>query len=230
MFKHPKARVTLDEKQVGTHTHSINPEPTLWRHHHRRLELALFLSLILHIMSMVSFEQPISMEFGARAPKPARIISLSLVHEQRTTNKHTARPEASNAVRMRQPQSAMRKPAPQTQQAARAPVQQEHVRRGQANANAVQKQNYISDVLTHIESYKYYPAAARRRGLTGAIRISFQILRNGQIAALSITGKPLILRRAAEQAIHDAAPMPTPPAEMGDIVPVSFVMQYKITP
>jgi len=69
-------------------------------------------------------------------------------------------------------------------------------------------------LLTHIEGYKFYPRAARRRGIEGEIRVSFTLLDNGKMKDLQVTGDQSVLVSAAQQAMEDAVPLPLPPSSM----------------
>lgn len=77
-----------------------------------------------------------------------------------------------------------------------------------------QQQMYMHELLTHIEGYKFYPRAARRRGIEGEIRVSFTLLANGQLQNLQLDGEQSVLRQAAQQAMEEAVPLPLPPSSM----------------
>ena len=77
-----------------------------------------------------------------------------------------------------------------------------------------QQQLYMHELLTHIEGYKFYPRAARRRGVEGEIRVSFTLLGNGKLKDLQVSGDQSVLISAAQQAMEDAVPLPLPPSSM----------------
>ena len=64
------------------------------------------------------------------------------------------------------------------------------------------------DRLRHIEQHKFYPQAARKRGLEGAVQVSFRLLGEDRIEDLTVTGGHKLLRKSAEKAVRSALPLP----------------------
>ncbi|NNJ84038.1 MAG: TonB family protein [Gammaproteobacteria bacterium] len=93
---------------------------------------------------------------------------------------------------------------------------------------AVLKAAYVSRLLERIEAHKQYPRAARRRGIQGRIRVSLQVLANGNIKGLRLEGGHKLLRRAARRAIEQALPLPPPPSEFGSRFALAYAMEFKI--
>ncbi len=89
-----------------------------------------------------------------------------------------------------------------------------------------EKAHYLALLLAHIESHKYYPRAARKRGIEGGVDVSFLLLPSGEIAAIDATGGPTLLRRAALKAINAALPLPTPPKPLTRSLPVKYRMAF----
>ena len=94
--------------------------------------------------------------------------------------------------------------------------------------NEQARKNYLGSLAAHIESYKFYPRTARRRGVQGIIKISFRLLENGNIADLEIGKGHKLLRNAAEQALQHAQPLPPPPRGMNTPIQVSYGMEYRL--
>lgn len=86
--------------------------------------------------------------------------------------------------------------------------------------------SYQALLMRHIEVYKHYPRVARKRKIQGKILISFTLLKDGQIKILSINGKKSILKKASQQAINNALPMPVPPKSISLPMKVKFYMDY----
>ncbi|MDQ6996518.1 MAG: energy transducer TonB [Mariprofundus sp.] len=62
----------------------------------------------------------------------------------------------------------------------------------------------------HLESYKYYPASARRRGIEGHVDVGFTLTRNGaadQVSVLHGSGYA-VLDHAALETVYRAQPFP----------------------
>jgi len=87
------------------------------------------------------------------------------------------------------------------------------------------KSNYLAQLLLHIEKHKYYPAAAKRRGIQGSVDISFWLSHSGEMQTLRVEGDNKLLRKAAEKAVMAALPFPSTPPESLDIV---FSMNYAL--
>lgn len=92
-----------------------------------------------------------------------------------------------------------------------------------------QKRNeYLRRLMGHIESYKFYPLVARRRGLQAVVKISFELLADGQIRGLRVTEGHKLLRGAAEEAVARALPLPRPPDTLATPMAISFSMAYQL--
>ena len=94
------------------------------------------------------------------------------------------------------------------------------------------KNNYMGLVLKSIHSHKYYPIYAKKKGLTGIVKLKFTLKKNGSIQGniekLNSSGSDL-LDNAGIKAIKDSAPFPVFPAEITDqeinfIVDIDFVL------
>ncbi|HED34277.1 MAG TPA: TonB family protein [Gammaproteobacteria bacterium] len=88
--------------------------------------------------------------------------------------------------------------------------------------------DYIKRLLAHIESYKFYPGAARRRSIEGKLKVKFCLNDKGGPIKLSIEGGRAILQRAVRQALNDAQPFPLPPESMERNQLIAFSMQYRL--
>lgn len=91
-----------------------------------------------------------------------------------------------------------------------------------------ERQEYIKRLLAHIDSYKFYPGAARRRSIEGQLKVKFCLNDEGGPIKLSIEGGRAILQRAVRQALDDAQPFPLPPASMQRNQLIAFSMQYRL--
>jgi len=90
-----------------------------------------------------------------------------------------------------------------------------------------EKLRYLALVMSRIEQRKYYPAAARRRRIEGAAKITLTVSSGGNVDNIKVEG-PSILCRAAEEAVRKSAPLPDPP----DIIPTPLtivcVMEFEL--
>lgn len=90
------------------------------------------------------------------------------------------------------------------------------------------RRHYLGQLLAHIEQHKFYPRAARRRGVQGVIQVSFVLHDNGQVSAVTVEDGHEVLRKAAEEAVRAALPLPLPPDEVECPMPVRFGMEFKL--
>jgi len=109
-----------------------------------------------------------------------------------------------------------------------APNLARHIVRGTGQQTVTVSEQYLSKLLIHIESYKYYPRVAQRREIEGVVTVSFRMLRDGVIENLRVSGAHLILQKAAESAVQQALPMLPAPEKMRLPFEVSFVMQFQL--
>ena len=90
-------------------------------------------------------------------------------------------------------------------------------------ADAVEIASIRSLVRNHLESFKYYPASARRRGIEGHVEVGFSLSKQGsadQISVLHGSGYA-VLDHAAMETVHRAQPFP---AEAGEY---RFCLRFK---
>jgi protein TonB len=95
-------------------------------------------------------------------------------------------------------------------------------------ATSAAAESYLARLLAHIDSHKFYPRSARRRGQEGDVHVTFYLLQDGGIRTLDISGGSRQLREAAERAVQDSLPLPLPPASIKLHEQVSFSMQFRL--
>ena len=91
-----------------------------------------------------------------------------------------------------------------------------------------ERESYLLRLLAHIDSHKFYPRTARRRGTEGEIQVAFYLHRDGNISDLQITGGSKVLRKAAKQALQQSLSLPPPPESMPLQEPIRFGMVYRL--
>ncbi|MFA7617793.1 MAG: TonB family protein [Thiohalomonadaceae bacterium] len=98
----------------------------------------------------------------------------------------------------------------------------------QAASLAQARQQYEQLLMAHIESHKFYPPIARRRGVQGRVHVSFMVVEAGGVAGLRCTSGPGLLESAACNAVSSALPLPAPPTGLSLPLPVSFGMEFSL--
>ncbi|GAV19145.1 periplasmic protein TonB [Mariprofundus micogutta] len=89
-------------------------------------------------------------------------------------------------------------------------------------------ERYLTEVMAHIEQHKWYPKAARRRGIEGEVNVSFTLLPDGSAYKLVVENGPSLLVAAARQAVEKATPMPQPPAGIHCPLECQFRMRFNL--
>ena len=95
-----------------------------------------------------------------------------------------------------------------------------------ADANA--RDRYLSSVLAHIESHKFYPQTARRRGLQGNVHVCFTLDATGMVTDLHVTGDNSLFVESAKAAVLNAIPLPKAPSFDGFPLTVRYQMVFKL--
>lgn len=90
------------------------------------------------------------------------------------------------------------------------------------------RQQYLHGLLSHIESFKFYPRSARRRSIQGNVRISFLLRDDGGYEQLELDGDETVLVKAARQALESAVPLPSPPGDIRLLDRIEFTMAYSL--
>ena len=91
-----------------------------------------------------------------------------------------------------------------------------------------ERDSYLLRMLAHIDSHKYYPRNARRRGTEGEVQITFYLHEDGSISDLQVKGGSKVLRRAAKQAVQKALSLPAPPESMHLQEQIRFGIVYRL--
>lgn len=114
-----------------------------------------------------------------------------------------------------------------------APASLQPVHAGQQNAEhssalEAEKQNYLGLVAEHINSYKYYPRSAIRRGTEGQVEVSFDLQPDGSIENLHTRGEHGVLLSASQRSIEQALPMPQRSEKLLALgtIHIEFSMKY----
>lgn len=196
---------------------------------------AIAVSVLLHLILFVQLTDT-AMSSQAQAPNFSTRISLNLmqpvkqppqlVKADMPPPEPVRKPKAESKLKKKP--EVIKTESPVIPELAVASKVAEQVQRGQAHDAAPIRKHYLSNLLTHIEGHKYYPQSARNRGIKGSIEVSFELLNNGEISDLKASGGPMILRKAAEQAIASALPFPTPPSEVNCPLQVSYAMLFEL--
>lgn len=146
-------------------------------------------------------------------------------HENRT--KKARQPESKTRPVTQQ---EVPPPVATTAQAEKSPAATEIVAGSVSDPAVIEqaKQEYLRRLMAHIEAYKHYPRAARRRGIEGEVRIRFTLHQAGRVSGLDVDGEQRVLVASAREAVEAAEPMPSPPDSLPMPWEVSFTMRFTL--
>jgi protein TonB len=85
-------------------------------------------------------------------------------------------------------------------------------------------------VAAHLEQHKFYPRAARRRHIEGAVQVSFELLEDGNISNLQILSGHSSLQKATEESIYQALPLPARPQTLLALqsIKIEYAMRFSL--
>jgi protein TonB len=100
----------------------------------------------------------------------------------------------------------------------------------QVNEGIIQRETerYLSNVMAHIEQHKWYPKAARRRGIEGEVHVRFTLHPDGSARELTVENGSSVLLIAARKAVEKATPMPKPPKNIHCPLECEFRMRFSL--
>lgn len=83
----------------------------------------------------------------------------------------------------------------------------------------------LSQIWSKVNASKYYPASARRNGITGSPKVSFAIDREGSVKWVKLVRSSgrLILDEAALKTVRRSTPLPYYPK------PITVIIKYSLT-
>jgi protein TonB len=97
-----------------------------------------------------------------------------------------------------------------------------------SNALERVRQHYLARLAAHLEAHKFYPDAARKRGLEGAVQIAFEVRAGGETGELQLSGGHKMLHQAAAETVRRAMPLPPPPKEVSMPLSVRYGMTFAL--
>ena len=211
---------------------------------------AILLSLLVHSMMFMSRGAQMGAESAPMLPSPL-VTRLSfnnpldrLVPDKpRPVEKKEPAPELK-PVKKIEPEKVLPKPPKKEEiiqqtepiekneavrQLASAPqVQGQQVSHSTEGLLQYERQQYLHKLLSHIESFKFYPRAARKRYIEGEVRVSFMLRDDGFYEGLVIDSGRGILANAAREAMESAMPLPVPPSNIDISRRIEFTMEYSL--
>ncbi len=98
---------------------------------------------------------------------------------------------------------------------------------GTPRQSAARKNRFLAALKAKIEHAKSYPRIAKRRGLQGAVKVRFTVLKNGRLGRIAFSGSP-IFYRSARRAVEAAFPVDAQRAASFLPMEISLVLRYRL--
>ena len=206
--------------------------------------VAILLSLLVHSIMFLGRGAQMGAENAAvlQAPLITRLsfnkpVDRAVPDEPRPIKKQEPKPALAKPVKKKPIKKkqvtrrieSVEKTEPVRQIAVLEQVQGQQVSHSSEGLLKRERQQYLHKLLSHIESFKFYPRAARRRSLEGNVKISFILSDDGYCEQLTFDGGHTALVKAARQALESAMPLPAPPKDIGLSRQIEFAMVYSLT-
>lgn len=201
--------------------------------------LALHAGLLIQAGGAIGVSEPVTqaqsitrLTFSKPAPLPEEVPMAAPEpqpeNQPKPEPKPVARPEkAVPEKREPEPKAVAEKPQPARSVAATA-AQTEQAPQLDDGMIENKTKAYLASVIAHIEQHKWYPKAARRRGIEGDIEVTFLLLPDGSANAVEVTSGPEVLLEAARKTMARATPLPPPPPDIHCPIRCSFRMQFAL--
>lgn len=176
----------------------------------------------------VQQEQEARPQLASRAP-PVSPLTLAPIPRAEVTLPPPSPEDAGTAPASTARAAVLQSSAPPSVQAPSST--QYRAPESSSGASQAALANWQAQVLAHLERYKRYPRAARRRQVEGTSWVDYAVDRSGgvQWARLARGSGHAVLDEEAVAAVLRATPLPSPPAEVaGDPVQVSTPVQFLI--
>ncbi len=206
-----------------------------------RWYIAIALSITLHAMLLVRFGGVLASNAAEDHLSDSTMISYLTFEpvatplekmEKATQQKQPKHDEVLNDAaaaekKKETPEQATQQPKPEPKPAA---IASKAAPDAQMQDGLIKKETdlYLSQLMAHIEKHKWYPKAARRRGIEGDVSVHFTVLPDGSVEALRVGDSAEVLTKAVRQAVEDASPMPKPPASLHCPLPCQFKMRFSL--
>ncbi len=185
------------------------------------------------LITRLSFSQPLQKSVAEKPvlDEPRPVKKQRIRRPKKIEPEIKAKPVPAKVVKKKQPvkhAEPVEKVEPVKRVAAREQVHGKPVSHSSAGLLQRERQQYLHKLLSHIESHKFYPRAARRRSIEGDVKVSFMLCGDGHYEKLTIDGGHRALVKAARQALEDSRPLPAPPEDIRVPEKIEFAMVYSL--
>ncbi|MCF6245483.1 MAG: energy transducer TonB [Sulfurovum sp.] len=100
-------------------------------------------------------------------------------------------------------------------------------RASKPQTSPAKKNRFLNQLRAKINRYKAYPRIAQRRGMQGAVKVRFTILKNGKVSSISVSG-PKVFHTSARKAVKKAFPINTKNTPLSLPMVINVTLRYRI--
>ena len=197
-----------------------------------RIRFAIAVSILVHAALVAALLAAAYLNWNERALGPGDAVSVWIEAGPgsqpgagtRAQERQPAPARDSMAAQGEAAQSAAKETAPQTGNGEGAGGGDAAGASGVAGGAGAGGDRTLAAIWRKIDQSKYYPSAARQRGLSGAPRVSFTVSQDGSVAWAKIVSSSgqAMLDSAALATVERAAPLPYYPG------PITVAVNYTL--
>lgn len=87
---------------------------------------------------------------------------------------------------------------------------------------------YLAMIRAQIEQHKFFPVAARRRGIEGNVQVSFGVSDKGEVREVTLAGAHRLLTNAVKRALEQASPFEPPPQSVTQPINLTYTISFNL--
>ncbi len=87
---------------------------------------------------------------------------------------------------------------------------------------------YLAMIRAQIEQHKFFPVAARRRGIEGNVQVSFGVSDKGEVREVTLAGAHRLLTHAVKRALEQASPFTPPPPSVTQPINLTYTISFNL--
>jgi len=97
----------------------------------------------------------------------------------------------------------------------------------QNQSSKAERNKFWNALRRKIDSHKFYPRIAKKRGMEGVIKVKFTILANGKVGGISVNG-PKIFHNSAKNAVKSAFPISVKNTPVSLPTSINITLHYQM--
>jgi protein TonB len=156
------------------------------------------------------------------------IISEPIV--EKATPKLVQKVEKKKPVKKEKKKPTHKKPIykkPIKKKVSKKKTSKRQVSKQQNHSSKAEKNKFWNTLRQKIDSHKFYPRIAKKRGMEGTVKVKFTILSNGDVGHISVQG-PKVFHNSAKNAVTSTFPISVKNAPVSLPERINITLHYQI--